>query len=126
MIKLNHKELSEYILATMNEDTVIELATEYDGNDTEEDKEVWNNYSSWYFIKLVKIEGYDSRFLLIDYCGGEEAYVIPLSNYHYDNKLFTEDDEVIIKRYIKHWFERCTSLGDTDLPIWVDDRKGEE
>ena len=39
-----------------------------------------NDFEVWYFVKGIEIEYYQSRFLLCDYAGGEEAFAIPVSS----------------------------------------------
>ncbi len=75
-----------------------------------------NDAECWYFAKVMVIPEYDSRFILIDYCGGEEAYAIPLNNYA-DRR--DEDDMHIVPTYVKEFFQRCISLGSVQHTVYV-------
>ena len=70
----------------------------------------------WYFAKVMFLPGYCSRFILIDYGCGEEAYAIPLNNYA--NRR-DEDDVNIVPVYVKEFFRRCPNLGSTNRTVYV-------
>ena len=70
---------------------------------------------NWYFARLFNITEYDSRFILIDYCGGNEAFAIPLSS-DGDDTL----DKSFVKDFVERFFKRCNELGGTDKPVFVE------
>lgn len=62
----------------------------------------------WYFARILRVPEYESRFILIDYCGGEEAFVIPLNCY---SNTIDEDDKFIIRDAVRRLFEHHLSIG---------------
>ena len=107
--KMSWVGLANYIINNLKEGDTIEFATDYaDGE----------GYNYWYFIRIVCIPEYQSRFIIIDYCGGEEAYSIPLNNYSHE---FDEDDKNCIREHIKDYFTWCNNLGFEDAPVWVEE-----
>jgi len=70
---------------------------------------------SWYFARLFNITEYGSKFILIDYCGGSEAFAIPLSS-DGDDTL----DESLVKDHIERFYMRCYELDGTDKPVFVE------
>ena len=66
-----------------------------------------NNAEDWYFARVMYLPEYGSRFILIDYCGGEEAFAIPLNCYA--NRR-DEDDCRIVPKYIKKFFNIISSI----------------
>ena len=73
-----------------------------------------NDVTAWYFARVMHIEGYSSRFILLDYCGGEEAFAIPLNNYKNERDM---DDESIVHRYVRDYFAgyNCYLTGINDI-----------
>lgn len=63
----------------------------------------------WYFAKVMEIPEYCSRFILMDYAGGEEAYAVPLNGYRND---CDEDDKYIVPIYVKEYFNRIKNIHD--------------
>lgn len=60
-----------------------------------------HDVTNWYFAKKIYIPGYDSRFILIDYCGGEAAIAIPLNCYREDSD---EDDARIVLDHVESFY----------------------
>lgn len=98
--KMNAEQFADY-LCDMKEDQIVEFGCEYDGDN--DDLNIYD-VGSWYFVKIMEVPEYDSRFLVVDYCGGEEAYSIPLNNYC--NKIDDDDKNIIhdyMNEYFTHW-----------------------
>jgi hypothetical protein len=75
--------------------------------------------TSWYYVQYFFLEDRDSRFIIIDYCGGEEAYVIPISNS--DNKT---EHLMSIECYVKDYFENHNPIiGGLDEMVFVEMEK---
>lgn len=72
------EEFADYILS-QKEGDAIEFAISKE-NFCESDPINLDDVSDWFFAKIITIPEYFSRFLLIDFCGGREAIVYPLSN----------------------------------------------
>lgn len=70
---------------------------------------------NWYFARLFNITEYNSRFILIDYCGGSEAFAIPLSS-DGDDTL----DKSLVKDHVERFYMRCYELDGTDKPVFVE------
>ena len=103
---MNCEEFAQYLL-TLNEGDTVEFACDV-GPMWPDEVPTVRDVECWYFAKVMCIPGYSSRFILIDYCGGEEAFAIPLNCYqnHCD-----EDDKTIVPRYVKEYFGgHCRSL----------------
>jgi hypothetical protein len=60
----------------------VEFALDCDAESMEEATP--SDCETWMYAKYMEVEGYDSRFILIDHCGGEDAHVIPLGNFMND------------------------------------------
>lgn len=71
----------------------------------------------WYFAKKMSVPGYNSRFILIDYCGGEEAFAIPLSC---NGDRYDEDDRRIVPQYVHDFFNRCNNLTSDKDCVYVE------
>lgn len=71
----------------------------------------------WYFAKVMCIQHYESRFILLDYCGGEEAFAIPLNCY---KDSCDEDDKCIVPDYVNRFFANCVNLGHADDYVFVE------
>lgn len=96
---MNRDAFAQYLLTLKTGDVIefgIDCNTDWP-NEMPTPKEIEN----WYFAKVMKIPEYESRFILIDYCGGEEAFAIPLNCYcdHCD-----EDDKKIVSDYVNYFF----------------------
>lgn len=71
----------------------------------------------WYFAKVMEIKEYGSRFILLDYAGGEEAFAIPVNNY---KNYCDEDDRHIVPSYVKQYFENHRELTGVDDYVFVE------
>lgn len=91
IVPMNMNEFADY-LCQMKEDETVEFGTDayfLEGSDEINPNEV----ECWYFARIFWIEEYCSHFLLIDFCGGESAFVIPLNCY--SHKFDSEDVEIV-------------------------------
>lgn len=109
---MNIKEFTEYLLTLKTGDTI-----EF-GCSTENETPEIDDVEDWYFARVMKIPEYDSRFILIDYAGGEEAFAIPLNNY---TDFCDEDDMRIVPKYVKDYFNNYNRFlnGENSL-VFVD------
>ena len=111
--RISLNEFSNYLLENLTTDNAtVEFAmyanAEEDDNEVEEcDCEVW------YFARRINIKEYESKFILLDYCGGEEAFAIPINNY---KEGFDEDDKCLMPSYVKKFFEHASY---TTTSVWV-------
>ena len=72
--------------------------------------------TGWYYAKVMQIGGQGSRFILLDYCGGEQAFAIPLSNF--GDK---EEDRAIVPGFVKTYFENYNiELGSMNDYVFVE------
>lgn len=113
---MNYIEFAAYLL-TLKDGDVIEFGCDAGGGWPEETPEV-HDVECWYFARIISIPEYSSRFILIDYCGGEEAFAIPLNCYqnHCD-----EDDRNIVPEFVKRFFcNHCLNLGSIDDYVFVE------
>lgn len=113
--KLNAEGFSNFLLTLKDGDTVnfgCTCDSDLDGSDLD-----WMKIENWYFAKIIHIDKYDSRFILIDYCGGEEAFAIPLNNYSEERD---EDDKRIVSGAVKKFFKENDYLGSTDDFVYVE------
>lgn len=92
-------EFTKYLLTLKTGDT-IDFGCE-PGCDWPNEVPNVNDVEEWYFAKVIKIPEYGSRFILIDYAGGESAFAIPLNCYcdHCD-----ADDTCIVPGYVEQFF----------------------
>lgn len=107
----NAKRFRDYLVNffAANPNKSVEFSATYDGwldTDSEDFESLPLNtryFSDWYFARIVDLNdlGHTSRFILIDSCGGENAFAIPLNNY---STKFDEDDERIIYDRLCEWF----------------------
>ena len=101
--KMSAEEFGKYLL-TVPFGKEICFALDYMGDGYEDeigmgqifDEDHENDFALWYFIQGIHIEGYESRFLLCDYCGGEEAFSIPVSSL---GKYPTSEDIEYVPRF---------------------------
>lgn len=95
------KEFTDLLLTLKTGDEIgFACSAECDWpNETPED---YYDVSDWYFAKVMLIPEYMSRFILIDYAGGEEAFAIPLNNYR---DYCDDDDKVIVPTYVNKYFK---------------------
>ena len=94
------KEFSDYLLTLKTGDT-IEFGCSADCDWPNETPTSSYDVSEWYFARVMQIEEYGSRFILIDYAGGEEAYAIPLNCY---KDCCDEDDKHIVPTFVETYF----------------------
>lgn len=99
-------EFAEYLLTLKTGDT-IEFGTDPGCAWPDEIPEP-HDVECWYFARVMKIPEYESRFILLDYCGGEEAFAIPLNCY---SDCCDDDDKQIVPDFAKKFFEH---IGVTD------------
>ena len=104
--KMNEQEFANYLITLKTNDCFsfgCTCESENDSNYSDCDLYDTTDISDWYFCKVVSIPEFESRFILLDYSGGEEAFAIPVNSY--SNKC-DEDDEYIIKEYIHEYFKK--------------------
>ena len=109
------KEFTELLLTLKTGDT-IEFGTD-PGCDWPDEIPDAADVSGWYFARVLQLPEYDSRFILIDYCGGEEAFAIPLNCY---SNLCDEDDKQIVPGYVKKFFKNCLNIYNADDYVFVE------
>lgn len=72
----------------------------------------WNNYAenlsesdvfNWYFVQKMYLPDFESRFFLIDFCGGTEATAIPFNNC---SDIPDEDDMYYLPGRVEALFEK--------------------
>ena len=73
--------------------------------------------TAWYFARVIHIPEYCSRFILLDYSGGEEAFAIPLNCY---SDLCDGDDRQIVYSYVRQFFTSCLNIGHADDYVFVE------
>ena len=112
---MNCNEFTEYLLTLKTGDT-IEFGIDPGYAWPDEVPEV-ENVSCWYFAKVMEIKEYNSRFILLDYAGGEEAFAIPLNNY---KNYCDEDDRHIVPGFVKQYFENHRELNGIDDFVFVE------
>ena len=105
-------EFADYLLSLKDGDEIC-FGCDSGGVYPDEVPEV-KDVTAWYFARVVYIEGYSSRFILLDYCGGEEAFAIPLNNYKNERDM---DDEEVVHRYVRNYFNgyNCYLTGINDI-----------
>lgn len=115
---MNYDEFAEFLL-TMKDGDIVEFGTDPGVNWPDEEPDV-NDVTAWYFAKVTCIPEYESRFILIDYCGGESAFAIPLS---VCRDGCDEDDRWLVPIKVKEFFENCN---DVDEYVFVEMNEEEE
>lgn len=108
-------EFAQHLLTLKNGDTV-EFGTDpgciYPGETPD-----INDVTGWYFARVMEIPEYQSRFILLDYAGGEEAFAIPLNCYKNE---CDEDDKRIVPKYVEKYFKNHRELTGTDDYVFVE------
>jgi hypothetical protein len=99
---MNCEEFAQYLLTLKNGDTV-EFGCDPGVSWPDEVPDI-DSVEAWYFARVIHIPEYTSRFILIDYAGGESAYAIPLNCYKNE---CDGDDAYIVPQYVKEYFKRC-------------------
>lgn len=113
---MNCDEFAQCLLTLKNGDTV-EFACDPGVEWPDEIPDV-HSVEAWYFARVISIPEYASRFILIDYAGGESAYAIPLNCYKNESD---GDDEYIVPQYVKRYFkEYCPDLNGVDSYVFVE------
>ena len=93
------EQFIDLLLTMHNGDTYNFALTQiYEPDDREPDT---MDFENWYFAKLICIQEYGSRFILLDYAGGEEAMAIPLNGYKNEQD---DDDRMIVPGYVYKFF----------------------
>ena len=113
---MNWQEFAAHLLTLKNGDTV-EFACDPGVAWPDEVPDV-ENMECWYFARVMTIPEYESRFILIDYCGGEEEFAIPLNCY---SNYCDADDYRIVHDFVKTYFnDHCGGLGSIDDFVFVE------
>ena len=112
---MNCKEFSEHLLTLKTGDT-IEFGVD-PGCDWPDEVPNVNDVTGWYFARVIEIKEYCSRFILLDYAGGEEAFAIPLNGY---KDCCDEDDKHIVPEYVKRYFENHRELNGANDYVFVE------
>ena len=98
---MNCKAFTDYLL-TLKTGDEISFACNAECDWPNEIPEDQYDVCDWYFARVMSIPEYMSRFILIDYAGGEEAFAIPLNNY---KDCCDDDDKAIVPEFVKRYFE---------------------
>ena len=109
------EQFADYLLTLKTGDTIefgIEPGASWPDLVPEPD-----DVTAWYFAKVMEIEGYNSRFILLDYAGGEEAFAIPLNGY---KNTCDEDDKFIVPSYVKQYFSNHRELTGVNDFVFVE------
>lgn len=104
---MNCEEFAQHLLTLYNGDTV-EFGTDPGVEWPDETPDI-DDVTVWYFVRVINIPEYESRFILIDYCGGECAFAIPLNNY---KNGCDEDDKRVVMDKVKEFFKNCDDVDD--------------
>lgn len=119
---MNCSEFAQYLLTLKNGDTV-EFACDPGVNWPDEVPDV-TDVECWYFARVMVIPEYESRFILIDYCGGEEAFAIPLNCY---SDRCDMDDHQIVPDFVEEYFKgHCRNLDSINDFVFVEMEDEEE
>lgn len=108
-------EFAEHLLTLKTGDTV-EFGTD-PGCAWPDEIPKLDDVTAWYFARVMKIPEYESRFILIDYAGGEEAFAIPLNCY---KDYCDDDDKWIVPNRVKEFFENCINIGSVTDYVFVE------
>ena len=108
-------EFSEYLL-TLKTGDVVNFGC-YPGTDWPNEMPDRYSVSGWYFVKVMEIPEYESRFILIDYLGGTEAFAIPLNSC---SDYCDEDDKWIVPKKVEEFFENCDNSGSVTDYVFVE------
>ena len=111
---MNAAQFAEHLL-TLKTGDVIEFGVDPGTSWPDEIPEIMD-VTCWYFAKVMEIKGYCSRFILLDYCGGEEAVAIPLNNY---KNCADDDDRVYVPKYVESYFNDHRELSGPDDYVFV-------
>lgn len=114
---MNCDEFAQHLL-TMSDGDTVEFACD-PGVKWPDEEPTLEDVECWYFAKMISFSGYESRFILIDYCGGEEAFAIPLS---YNSERYGEYDKPIVPEYVHNFFNQCVNLSSDKDYVFVEMR----
>ena len=103
------------LLLEMRTGEVINFATESDAEYADESSVT--DVNSWYFAKKFYLPEFDSRFILIDYCTGEEAFAIPMNR---DSDNADDTDRLFLPVYVNEFFDKCLNILNRDSYIYVE------
>lgn len=112
---MNIKEFSDF-LATLKHGETINFGTFVCSSRINEITDP-DDVENWYFATVMEIKEYRSRFILIDYAGGGQAYAIPLDG---DNDTCDAAYKYIVSEYIKQFFLSCSDLGSLQAKVYVE------
>lgn len=105
---MTSQELADYIISRKTGDTIyFAIEKNFHCNNPE----YLNDVQVWYFAQILEIPEYDSRFLLIDYCGGLEACAYPLSNFFSESNPDYWKNEDFDSREFRNWIAWWMSTG---------------
>lgn len=103
---MTSQELADYIISRKTGD-IIEFAISKAQLATVDIPENVEQVESWYFAQIIERPDYQSRFLIIDYCGGLEACAYPLSNlFSETNPDYWKNEDFDSREFgdwIAHW-----------------------
>lgn len=102
--KMDEKQFAELLL-TMKDGDVIEFACYPPESPPDDETDVFDA-KGWYFAKLCSIPEYQSRYILLDYAGGECAYAIPLDSVVRSRPV---DDDFVTLYHVHKYFEYINS-----------------
>ena len=120
--KMNAKQFAERLM-NLKENETLEFGCSCTDYDIAADDLNEYDVEDWYFARIIHVDEYESRFILIDYCGGEEAYAIPLNSYSED---VDEDDEGIIRYMVNEYFKHHNRfISSVDDFVYVEGRDEE-
>jgi len=109
-------DFAQHLLTLKNGDTV-EFGCD-PGVDWPDEIPDTHSVEAWYFARVIEIPEYTSRFILIDYAGGESAFAIPLNCYKNGSD---GDDEYIVPQYVKEYFKgHCPDINGIDDYVFVE------
>lgn len=108
---MNVDEFTEYLFL-LETDDVVEFGLD-PGCAWPDEVPIPENVTNWYFAKKMYIHGYDSRFILVDYAGGDEAFAIPLGG-------FMDSDKSNALMYLNEYLNSRPCAIDGDLIVFVE------
>ena len=109
IVKRMDKDRFAEVLLNMNDNDVIHFATFYNGYEDENELETIqsDDVECWYFAKKIFIPEFSSRFVILDYAGGEEAFAIPLNGY---SEKSDDDDRWLVPMEVERYFKMNRGL----------------
>lgn len=110
-------EFADFLL-TLEPGEIVNFATGIWNNDVPFDKLEPDDLEYFYFVTIMEVPEYQSRFILIDYAGGEQAFAIPLNWWYRSEPL--EEDKAITRLYMKRFFTESNHLSGPDDTVYVE------